>query len=398
MNTMYEQFRKEVLGGASVNEKLEESVSGIMLRSNMRGIGSIAVTGFILAIFYIVTDYSRHLERINYIQNNLYAIIGLMIVSLYVMGISFWKKTVYFSKFAEVNILIYYLYINLVVLVFSYSYNLRTSAANIPVEYVGISVTSIYLMVFMAVPMYSKLYSAILIIAMFAGALCIHFMPGHEMYDLYKQLLLRAVVAAGYFIFRKKACQKAEREMHIIELNRQLTMDSYVDSLTNVLNRNALNAYVDFLQKDTSVKQVSAILMNVDYFKQYNDYYSHREGDRLLQHIASTVMGVLEKEECYLVRFGGGSFLVLTREQSDEELIDIAQKYRKAVNVQHIPRADEVPMNHVTISLGCAHLSFQQNHELEDCITRADEQLYHCKDIKEHNCVSFQYKIYRDEK
>ena len=398
MNVMYEQFRKEILGASKEEQNYEKSAAGIMLRSNMRGIGSIAAIGLFLAFFYIATDYSRHLDQISYIQWNLYTVIGLILVSLYVMAVSFLKKTIYSSKFAEINILIYYLYINFVVLVFSYTYNLRISVANIPVEYVGISVTSIYLMVFITVPMYSKIYSVILMVAMFAGALCVHIMPGHEVYDLYKQMLLRVVVAVGYFIFRKKACQKAEREMHIIELNRQLTMDSYVDSLTNVLNRNALNAYVDFLQNDPSAKRVSAIMMNVDYFKQYNDYYSHREGDRLLQHIASTVSNVLEKEDSYLFRFGGGSFLVLTKNQSDEELIDLAQKYRKAVNVQHMPRTDEAPMNYVTISLGCAHLSFQQNHELEDCITRADEQLYYCKDTQEHNCVSFQYKIYREER
>ena len=122
---------------------------------------------------------------------------------------------------------------------------------------------------------------------------------------------------------------------------------------------------------------LSAIMADIDYFKNYNDVHGHLEGDVILKQIAE-LLRFHVRETDVVARFGGEEFLILLTETAKAEALEVAEKIRAAVSVRPFPHAGTQPEGKLTISLGVATSSADLS-EARELISKADHALYVAK-------------------
>ena len=157
---------------------------------------------------------------------------------------------------------------------------------------------------------------------------------------------------------------------------RHLHKIATTDALTGLLNRQALA--VLFRQSTLACKRsgrpLSAILFDIDHFKNVNDAYGHMAGDSVIQQVAAIALDVV-RESDVVTRWGGEEYLVLLNDCNLAQAIAIAETLRQRVAEHDFGLSRERPG--VTISLGVAQY---HNHESENSFfTRADDALYGAK-------------------
>ena len=163
--------------------------------------------------------------------------------------------------------------------------------------------------------------------------------------------------------------------------------------MTGALTRKALELYRVFLAEVLQPERVSGIICDIDDFKSYNDHYSHVAGDAVLKQVAGSMLAALERDDCYLFRFGGEEFAVLLPEVDEEEACRVARRLLEAVRAAAIPREDIPGSPIVTVSFGVASGTPTEMRD-RSLMIRADEQLYLCKSSGK-NCVSLRGKLFR---
>lgn len=149
------------------------------------------------------------------------------------------------------------------------------------------------------------------------------------------------------------------------------------DSLTQLLSRRflatILSREVALSRKDG--KHFSILLIDVDNFKSINDQYGHQTGDRVLQHLASTMLACVRSGD-FVFRYGGEEFLVICVELSPEQALQVAEKIRIAVASESIVVSADVSL-HVSVSIGVA--AHDGHPDYLRLIDRADQALYQAK-------------------
>ncbi len=176
---------------------------------------------------------------------------------------------------------------------------------------------------------------------------------------------------------------KARVGMHA-ELKRYrdyLENISYLDGLTGIFNRRKFDEYLESAW-NLAVRismPVSMILMDIDFFKQYNDLYGHQEGDHCLVQIAQALSKIIVRKTDFLARYGGEEFVCILPNTPIEDTFIIAEKLRESVRLLQIPHADSTVEKIVTISAGVASKFPTKNLSYTALIQAADEALYKAK-------------------
>jgi diguanylate cyclase (GGDEF)-like protein len=148
------------------------------------------------------------------------------------------------------------------------------------------------------------------------------------------------------------------------------------DKLTSLLNRQAFTVFVDKLVAEyrREPRATSALLVDVDHFKEINDSHGHLCGDRVLQGVAQMLSGSL-RESDIAVRWGGEEFLLVLRACDLAEARRIAEKLRQDIEQQEFDVARQKVR--VTISVGVAE--YDSSESPDQWINRADRGLYSAK-------------------
>lgn len=182
------------------------------------------------------------------------------------------------------------------------------------------------------------------------------------------------------------------RQAEALERGAALLRLSTTDALTGLVNRRAIDEELRSYWKAWCADSAgfAVILIDVDYFKRYNDQYGHQEGDRCLKAIACAMEGAVENLACSIGRFGGEEFILLAPSQSRAQVAAIAESIRCAVEdlqMPHEQRPDDAYV--VTVSIGVALSQDVLGTKAERLVTEADRALYNAK-RSSRNCV----KIY----
>jgi len=159
------------------------------------------------------------------------------------------------------------------------------------------------------------------------------------------------------------------------------------DALTKVGNRRSLQQYWDTLVKQSGECHISLLLIDIDYFKPFNDHYGHIEGDSVLQQVASCLEQAPTQCDKFVARFGGEEFCVVLSSESKIDNQQEAEWLRAAIvelqiSHQHSPIADCI-----TVSIGVADCALQPLDELQDIFLVADPALYQAKDLGRNQFV-----------
>ncbi len=165
------------------------------------------------------------------------------------------------------------------------------------------------------------------------------------------------------------------------EANEKLRTLTLIDGLTSIANRRSLE---EFMEKEwrLAMREQSAltiIMVDVDYFKFYNDSYGHQMGDLCLQKIAHILAEFVKTKGDLAARYGGEEFAVVLRNTDAAAGQMAAEKIRLAVEGLDIAHSDSPVAGHVTVSLGVATVIPQPGDIYGKLLDIADKALYQAK-------------------
>jgi diguanylate cyclase (GGDEF)-like protein len=163
--------------------------------------------------------------------------------------------------------------------------------------------------------------------------------------------------------------------------NKNLNIEVISDELTDILNRRGVNGYISKVWKEDEIKPMSpALLMiDIDYFKRYNDCYGHLEGDNCLKKIASCLKSVFGDRTGILGRFGGEEFVCFIKDTEYKDVLDFSELLRSSIEnlgLNYIWHNMRYP---VTISIGGIYGVRSDFICSDDMYLIADEELYKAK-------------------
>ncbi|TAM22096.1 MAG: GGDEF domain-containing protein, partial [Nevskiaceae bacterium] len=153
------------------------------------------------------------------------------------------------------------------------------------------------------------------------------------------------------------------------------------DALTGVLNRRGFNERLDDLlrQARRERKPLALLLLDIDYFKQYNDRYGHPQGDRTLTAVAQSLRRHATRRGFdFVARLGGEEFVVVWYNADANAAARLAEGARARVEKLGIVHPDSAG-GHLTISAGCLSLMVDGETQAESLLEAADEALYEAK-------------------
>lgn len=178
------------------------------------------------------------------------------------------------------------------------------------------------------------------------------------------------------------------QRQELLERNVNLEQISYTDSLTGLANRRALDIYLDKLGQATSAQNepISIFIADVDYFKLYNDYYGHSQGDEALRLIAQIIIGAKRQVTDFVARYGGEEFVVVLRNTDHEQAFHVAENLRNALQNAAIEHQGRKDCSYVTVSVGVATKPAQQKLDYDLLFKAADDALYRAKSAG-RNCT-----------
>ena len=157
-----------------------------------------------------------------------------------------------------------------------------------------------------------------------------------------------------------------------------LTGKVHYDSLTGVYNRRFLDDSFDRVIRTLarSNENLSILMIDVDFFKNYNDTYGHSQGDECLKSIAKTIMVSLARAEDFAVRYGGEEFVTVLPRTDKDGAVHIAKRILKNVMELNMPHEKNEVASCVTVSVGVTTGDTKSFQNADDYIERADEALY----------------------
>lgn len=156
---------------------------------------------------------------------------------------------------------------------------------------------------------------------------------------------------------------------------------SVTDKLTGLKNKRALDHDLDIAVKFANAHQlpISAIMIDIDYFKNYNDLYGHIEGDKCLKRVTRVAKEQITNDLDDIYRFGGEEFVIILNNSSQEDALKIAEQIRIAIETEKIPHEDSITSKYVTASLGIGTKLAQEKINAETLLNKADKQMYLAK-------------------
>lgn len=172
----------------------------------------------------------------------------------------------------------------------------------------------------------------------------------------------------------------------ILILLRLLSIKNVTDQLTGVYNRKKLNQLLHSYKCMDTPANFGVVMMDIDYFKRYNDIYGHPAGDKALKEVAKVIMDSARRKDV-IVRYGGEEFLALLSGVQLQTAEEICHQIQENLKKRAIPHAASEVSEYVTLSMGLCYQSLSRSTSLEKLIEYADECLYQSKEAGK-NCVT----------
>ncbi len=167
----------------------------------------------------------------------------------------------------------------------------------------------------------------------------------------------------------------------LAEKNAELERLAFLDGLTGVANRRYFDEIIgrEWGRAGRSNTSLAVVMIDIDFFKLFNDNYGHQQGDDCLKKVAKSLSGSLRRSADFLARYGGEEF-VATLPNSDLSGASVVAKNMHANVAQlNIPHASSEVSDHVTVSLGIACAIPKPKADFSELISLADKALYDSK-------------------
>jgi diguanylate cyclase (GGDEF)-like protein/PAS domain S-box-containing protein len=181
------------------------------------------------------------------------------------------------------------------------------------------------------------------------------------------------------FMFDISERKKAEDK--IVQLQKELEALSYQDSLTSLANRRMFDTLfeVEWAKARALGHPLSLVLVDVDFFKRYNDHYGHVQGDECLRRVAAVLDAAASRTRDLCARFGGEEFVLVLPETNEAAAQSVAERCRKLLAREEIPHAWSDVGAAVTVSIGVGTIVPGAHDAPERFIELVDQRLYRAK-------------------
>jgi diguanylate cyclase (GGDEF)-like protein/PAS domain S-box-containing protein len=181
-------------------------------------------------------------------------------------------------------------------------------------------------------------------------------------------------------------------EEKLITLQKELEVLSFKDSLTGVANRRMFDSIleIEWLNARRNSQPLSLIMIDIDYFKQYNDHYGHIQGDACLKQVSTALSAVASRAHDTFARYGGEEFMLILPETDAVSANKVAQRCRDLIFKEQIAHAKSQVSQLLTISIGVACTIPTHKDEAVMLVDEVDKQLYQAKQ-KGRNCIAEGY-------
>ncbi len=186
----------------------------------------------------------------------------------------------------------------------------------------------------------------------------------------------------AYHALREMQEQLREMNAQLAQSNRELHRLSSLDGLTGIANRRQFD---DVLEREwqRSVRNdtpLSLILLDIDYFKPFNDRYGHQAGDDCLRMVARTLDRVVQRPTDLVARYGGEEFVVVLPDTNQAGAEAVARELLKEVRDLRITHEASKVTDHLTLSIGTTTRDSGQPESAADLVAAADQALYLAKE------------------
>jgi diguanylate cyclase (GGDEF)-like protein len=180
------------------------------------------------------------------------------------------------------------------------------------------------------------------------------------------------------FVRQVRLGERVEKDLR--KAKEALKLIATHDSLTGLANRRLFEQAlaIEFGRGARQSSSLSLIMLDIDYFKRYNDAYGHVAGDHCLAEVARAVKSCCHRTADLAVRYGGEEFAVLLPDTDVHGALVIAEQIRRSVMAKNISHSG-APSGFVTVSLGCYAFVPTRLDSTEVFIGRADAALYQAK-------------------
>jgi diguanylate cyclase (GGDEF)-like protein len=197
-------------------------------------------------------------------------------------------------------------------------------------------------------------------------------------YGWYLSCAEGAIAALAFLIVMLRKTNQVLVEFEID--NRTLADRTVRDGLTELLNRRGFDTRIAdaLLGLASQPAHATLLMLDIDHFKAYNDYYGHVEGDKALRVIGAAVAAAVRRPQDSCCRIGGDEFAVILPATSQAGGMTVAKRIHRAVDAVRIRQAPAVP-GIMTVSIGVAAASGPRDCEPDELYARADAALYEAK-------------------
>ena len=164
----------------------------------------------------------------------------------------------------------------------------------------------------------------------------------------------------------------------------------YIDILTGIYNRRYMEVTLNNVCKTIQRSGggvVSVLMMDVDFFKKYNDTYGHAAGDDCLRTVAQTIANSLTRADDFAARYGGEEFIVILPNTDEAGARMIAERILESVRERNIPHEKSEAASHVTLSIGITTGDVTSAQSCMEYVKHADEALYLSKTGGRNRCT-----------
>jgi len=178
-----------------------------------------------------------------------------------------------------------------------------------------------------------------------------------------------------------------KREKILRSHSEILKKEATTDGLTNICNRRFFDAHYEITVADAKRQKypLSVFMIDIDFFKSYNDHYGHIAGDKIIKLVAETLKSQLSRATDIIARYGGEEFVLIMPHLNQQIAEQFAEKLKSAVFNLAIPHISSLHSERITISIGLCTGIPKKNHSM---LNQADTALYQAKQKGRNQYIS----------